>query len=508
MIKPWGTLRRQTNYHCRVRPPLALAVWAPLFGICALALLTVWPGASAQPSPVSRTSSLTNTLNAAGPEATKLISSGYVDGYRGIWFTLGQRSEFGDKYSGGLGTYTANHIPVGIYSAAVDKTFFVYGGTIKGQRHLLIMASYYDHKTGLVPRPTLVLDKGGVNDPHDNAAIALDERGYIWVFVSGRGRTRPGWKFRSTQPYSVSEFKLIRQDEMTYPQPRYIPGFGFFNLFTKYTKGRELYWETSTNGIDWSVHQKLAGIGGHYQVSDVRADGLVASFFNRHPGGNVDRRTDLYYVQTANFGKTWTTAAGVPLSLPLSKANNPALVVDYAFRGQLMYTCDLNFDTNGCPVLLYIVSHHYQAGPRGEPRTWTIARWDGKKWITSAVCRSDHNYDMGSLYIRSNRWLIIGPTQNGPQVWQTGGEMALWSSQDLGATWAVVRQITTNSVFNHTYARRPLNAKDPFFAFWADGDPTKESPSRLYFSNSEGNRVWQLPYDMDSPDAAPREIAF
>ena len=25
------------------------------------------------------------------------------DGYRGIWFTLGQFSEYGDKYSGGLG---------------------------------------------------------------------------------------------------------------------------------------------------------------------------------------------------------------------------------------------------------------------------------------------------------------------------------------------------------------------------------------------------------------------
>lgn len=33
------------------------------------------------------------------------------NGCRGIWFTLGQVSEYGDKYSGGLGTYTANHIP-------------------------------------------------------------------------------------------------------------------------------------------------------------------------------------------------------------------------------------------------------------------------------------------------------------------------------------------------------------------------------------------------------------
>jgi len=438
--------------------------------------------------------------------AAKLPPQGWSDGYRGIWFTLGQFSEYGDKYSGGLGTYTANHIPIAIHAAAVNKTFFVYGGTIKDQRHLLIMASYYDHATGQVPRPTLVLDKQGVNDPHDNAALALDDQGYLWVFVSGRARTRPGWKFRSKQPYSVAEFELIRQDEMTYPQPRYLPGFGFFNLFTKYTNGRELYWETSTNGIHWSAHQKLAGIGGHYQVSNVRADGLVASFFNRHPGGDVDKRTDLYYVQTTNYGATWTTAAGLPLTLPLSTTNNPALVKDYASLGQLMYTCDLNFDTNGNPVLLYIVSHNYQPGPAGDPRTWTLARWTGAQWVFSAVCQSDHNYDMGSLYILPDRWLVIGPTQNGPQVWQTGGEMALWSSVDQGLTWTLTRQITTNSLYNHTYARRPLNAQDPFFAFWADGDPTQFTPSRLFFCNSDGTRVWQLPYDMSEVLTTPVQI--
>ncbi|MBW8330644.1 MAG: hypothetical protein K0M40_01375 [Prolixibacteraceae bacterium] len=47
------------------------------------------------------------------------------DGYKGIWFTLGQFSEFGDKYSGGLGTYTANHIPMTIYAPEVKKTFLL-----------------------------------------------------------------------------------------------------------------------------------------------------------------------------------------------------------------------------------------------------------------------------------------------------------------------------------------------------------------------------------------------
>ena len=61
-----------------------------------------------------------------------------INGYKGIWFTLGQFYEYGDKYSGGLGTYTAKHRPLALYDAAVDQTFFVYGGTTKPKaKHLL-----------------------------------------------------------------------------------------------------------------------------------------------------------------------------------------------------------------------------------------------------------------------------------------------------------------------------------------------------------------------------------
>ena len=47
---------------------------------------------------------------------------------------------------------------------------------------------------------------------------------------------------------------------------------------------------------------KLAGFGGHCQVS--RVDGSkVGTAFNYHPGGSVDRRTNIYYAQTTDFGR-------------------------------------------------------------------------------------------------------------------------------------------------------------------------------------------------------------
>lgn len=424
----------------------------------------------------------------------------HIDGYRGIWFELGQKSEYGDKYSGGLGTYTSNHVPMAVYAPAVDKTFFVYGGTpAADKRQLLAMVSCYDHRTGTVPRPVVVLDKTPVDDPHDDPSINIDEHGHLWVLVSGRGRTRPGSIFRSREPYNIEGLDLIAEQEFTYPQ-LYIEDGRFLLLCTQYKPGRkphwerELYWKTSPDGRTWSDVRKLAGFGGHYQTSWC-ANGKIATFFNYHPEGDVDRRTNLYYAQSTDFGTTWTTADGRPLQLPLSEIDNAALVFDLAARGELMYTCDLNFDSQGRPVLLYRTSHHHQPGPQGDPREWRVTRWTGDAWETSVITRSTHNYDMGSLYIEQGVWRVIAPIAVGPQHWGTGGEMALWESRDGGRTWEEKRRITTNSPRNHSYARRPLRAADPFYAFWADGDPDAFSPSHLHFCDSRGV-AHTLPYVM------------
>ena len=163
------------------------------------------------------------------------------DGYRGIWFTLGQFTDapygkgewkdfwdYGDKYSGGLGTYTAKHLPLAIYAPAVKKTFFCYGGSKGGQRYLYNMISYYDHQKDRVPRPTIVHDKGGVDDPHDDSSLTIDPEGRIWVYVAGRGRSRPGFVYRSARPYDIDRFELISSDEICYPQPWYVEGEGIF----------------------------------------------------------------------------------------------------------------------------------------------------------------------------------------------------------------------------------------------------------------------------------------
>ena len=138
-----------------------------------------------------------------------VISNQKVDGYQGIWFDLGQRSQYGSKYSGGLGTYTAKHVPLAIYAPEAHRTFFVYGGTDEKNSTLLHMVSYFDHTTGTVPRPTFLLDKE-TEDAHDNPVLSIDAAGHLWIFSSSHGTSRPSFIHRSRRPYDVDAFEAAR----------------------------------------------------------------------------------------------------------------------------------------------------------------------------------------------------------------------------------------------------------------------------------------------------------
>jgi hypothetical protein len=440
------------------------------------------------------------------------------DGYRGIWyFNQGQKDEYVYKYSGGLGTYCSSHNPFAVYCKEVDKTFFCYGGVdSKRKTHtkkpsLLHLVSYYDHKTGTVPRPTILLDKK-TEDAHDNPVISVDAKGFIWIFSSAHGIGRPACISKSKKPYDIDEFEIIWQGNYSYPQVYYLPDQGFFFLHTHYNKPkaaasqRLLYFSTSPDGLDWTEPKRFAYIEqGHYQVS--WSDGKkVGSAFNYHPNkGGLNFRSNLYYLETADFGKTLRNVQGEELKLPLESIQNPALVHDYKSEGLNVYVMDVNFDAQGRPVILYLTSKGWESGPKNDPRTWRTARWTGEKWDIQGSITSDNNYDMGSIWIEDGKWTIIGPTEVGPQPYNTSGEIAMWTSADLGKTWTKTRQMTSGSKYNQGYCRRPVNARPDFYSLWADGHAREPSPSRLYFCNSEGT-VFQLPEKMDAESAKPREL--
>ena len=445
------------------------------------------------------------TIVEAGDDITLNLND---TGYRGIWYmNQPSKDEYVYKYSGGLGTYCAKHQPFAVYCEKVNRTYFCYGGTSNDSiPQLLHMVSYFDHDTKKVPQPTILLNKH-TKDAHDNPVIAMDDQGYIWIFSTSHGTSRPSYIHKSSEPYDIDHFQLVPAthqednsrlpiDNFSYMQAWYASGHGFICFFTRYSDPakRTLFFMTSSDGVSWSGYQRLAAIEeGHYQISTL-GKAKAGCAFNYHPQGKgLNWRTNLYFMETIDHGKSWQSVDGTSLTLPLTQVKNPALVYDYQAEGLNVYLKDICYDDHNQPVILYLTSKGYESGPKNDPRTWCIARWIGNQWQMYPITTSDNNYDMGSLWITENgQWHIIAPTEAGPQPYNTGGEVVHWLSSDSGKTLTKTKQLTRGSKYNHSYVRRPVNAHPDFFAFWADGHSRQPSESNLYFCDLAGN-VYILP---------------
>ncbi len=432
-----------------------------------------------------------------------------ADGYRGIWYmNQPSKDEYVYKYSGGFATYPQQQSPQAIYSKAVNKTFFVYGGTVDGKQELLHLVSYFDHKTKQVPQPTILLNKQ-TDDAHDNPVFSIDEEGYLWIFSNAHGTGRPSFVHKSRRPYDITEFELVQTTNFSYGHPWYHPGLGFLFLHTKYEKGgRSSYFSTSPDGRHWTEPALLARMElGHYQITAHQGK-RTGTAFNLHPAqGGLNSRTNLYYLETEDLGKTWRNAARVNATIPLQEPSPFALVHDYQAEQRLVYLKDMQYDREGRPVILYLTSVGYEAGPKSDPRIWHTARWTGTEWQIRELTRSDHNYDFGSLYCEADgSWRVVAATAPGPIPQSTGGDLLLWETKDQGRTWKQLRQITRSREFNPTYPRRPVNAHPDFYAFWADGHTLRPSESSLYFTNRNGTNVWRLPRKMSGAFARPEKI--
>ncbi len=456
-------------------------------------------------------------------------------GFRSIWYYNQKlKNEYIYKYSGGLGTYPANHYPFAVYCPEVDKTFFCFGGTDEETESTLYHeVACFDHKTKMVSRPTIILDKK-TEDAHDNPVMTVDNQGYLWIFSTSHGTGRPSWIHKSVRPYNCDEFVLVeptkivagREVPMTnfsYLQVFTVPCNGMISLFTTYDRSllndptsiasRVLCFMKSSDGVHWSAWQPIAAIKyGHYQNAAIYKDQKIGTSFNYHPNDEkegrigLNWRTNLYYIESKDGGKTWQSIQGDPISIPIKEISSPSLVYNYEAKRQNVYIMDMTYDNEGNPVIFYITSKGFESGPENGPRVAWTAHWSGTKWDIQPLCEVDNNYDFGSIYVEPDGlWRMIGALDDGPQRYNTGGEMSLWISRDQGHTWMKERQMTQSSSVNHCYPRRPINANPDFYSYWANGNGRKKSQANLFFSNQQGD-VFQLPRKMKNDWEKPVPI--
>src|SRR5258706_3478925 len=279
-----------------------------------------------------------------------------ADGYRGIWYmNQPQADRFKYKYSGGFATYPQQHVPMAVYAPEVNKTFFCYGGKTGDENRISNMVSYYDHASGMVPRPTVVVSRD-TNDTHYNPTMTIDAKGFIYVLCNSHGAGAGDAKglaksfiFRSVKPYSIEGFEQVYEGNFSYSQAWAVEGKGILWLHTRYDGNhRRLFFSTSEDGTKWAEPTPLARMAsGSYQISWGEGS-RVATVLDHHPEkGGLNARTNMYYLETKDFGRTWTTAAGAKVELPLTETDNAARELDFEEEGLLVYLKDLAIDAAG-----------------------------------------------------------------------------------------------------------------------------------------------------------------
>lgn len=209
------------------------------------------------------------------------------------WYELPQYFNSVPKYSGGMGTYTAKHLPVAV-SCNLGR-----------------WATYSENHTGSLEIYLLNLDSGekylvhtvsGFVDPHQNAAIQCGGN-KLWLTVSARSDTRMGYSYSSTDGI---HWTLLGSHYRSYPQLHWVNG-SLLTLYTNYERsadgslGRELYSSCNGKRIVEGRHYMLSYYDGatvHVVYNDLIEDGTY---------GAADNRKHLSYTKSTDGGCTWTS---------------------------------------------------------------------------------------------------------------------------------------------------------------------------------------------------------
>jgi hypothetical protein len=431
-------------------------------------------------------------------------------GYRGIWWAPGRVGPFlAHRLSGGLAFEPMDHTPVALYAAAVEQTFFVYAGTSEvpvdenGKQPLRIMIGSYDHKTGMVAPPVILMDDlplGARGCP----ALTMDDAGRLWVFVSIIGAEYPSTVFRTVEPHQIDAWEKVTEMEFERPQVWHVPGRGFMLLHLRMVDEMpRVHFSTSPDGLSWSKPSILATFGEGQSCISAKHNNKIGVVFNhREPGQPIDGRSDLFYMETPDFGSTWQVYPRARVDVPLTSEDNPAQLLDHKNWRCLLR--DLTFDGMGNPVILYIVRHQSRPMASARTRIWGTARWGGREWLHNGVLFSNSDHDGGCIEVDGLSWYATFPSIANPQPNSSGGEIVRWRSDTQGRSWYPQR-LTFDSPVNHNWVRRVSDANADLMLLWADGHPLQPSASRLYFADQAGN-VYRLPEVVHDNPAAPELV--
>jgi len=202
-------------------------------------------------------------------------------------------------------------------------------------------------------------------DSHNSIALAIDRAGYL--HLAGNMHSSPLVYFRATRPNDAASLTRVPamstapEDHITYPVFSHAPDGA---LLFQYRLGRSGQGDTFTNRYDESTRtwtplttQPLFSGEGRRNAYPIPAvlgpDDLYHQVWVWRDTPMAETNHDLSYARSRDLIH-WQTAAGRPLTLPLT-LETPGLIVDpVPARGGIINNLQsIGFDAQNRPILAY-----------------------------------------------------------------------------------------------------------------------------------------------------------
>lgn len=346
-----------------------------------------------------------------------------------------------------------------------DRTYVVYANERTDP-----MITFFDHRDRRWASPVNVGKSTMPGDAHSNAALAIDHVGRIYIVYGGHHSSHV--LRRSAQPENITEWE---------PERLLSPKATYSNIFVL---GDILYWFGRLERGRWGLMACRDGGKSLSRVDVVfepyvRSNGRFVAYPIVHletgKAGPIlhmfwliygsKRWYNIYYAASPDLGKSWRTAGGQPLAVPIGFEQG-----DLVYKGDTHgWQNQIVVDADGRPGLLFVTG-----GPEVvSDNAAMFAFWTGADWTISKVCDAASMYNFGCVRAEGKdrfRVFFAGGRWN-------GGEIAEWRTEDRGRIWRHSRDITCDSPAPNGFPRVVVNAHPEVLIVWCAGD---KAPGKIY----------------------------
>jgi hypothetical protein len=276
-------------------------------------------------------------------------------------------------------------------------------------------------------------------DSHNAIVLGVDRSGFL--HVAGNMHASPLVYFRATRPDDATSLQRVAamttapEDRLTYPVFSHAPDGA---LLFQYRLGRSGQGDTFTNRYDeatrtWTAltNQPLFSGEGHRNAYPIRPvlgpDGWYHQVWVWRDTPMAETNHDLSYARSRDLVH-WETAAGKPLTLPLT-LQTPGLIVDPvpAKGGIINNLQSVGFDAQHRVILAYT---RYDAAGNSQ---LMLARWQSSAWHIVQASHWHYRWDFhggGTLHFE---------IQLGPVTAANGGALTIAIQHQLygDGTWSI-----------------------------------------------------------------------